>query len=185
MRENGPLLSPPGTKGGPRAVNFPGPPKNTFCPGWSHDPGQKGGPFVPGEATTRDQRAFCPWSWLHPGQKAPPYISSPRPLFQHLAFCAVDPPRRRRPELRAAPTECSAPPPRDLRAAAPRPRGAPPRPRDHRRVVAPTTARRTSLPNVPPSSSPSATRSAAPRGSTRCAASSSPTSASPLRRCRA
>ena len=41
MRENGPLLSPPGTKGGPRAVNFPGPPKNTFCPGWSHDPGQK------------------------------------------------------------------------------------------------------------------------------------------------
>ena len=46
MRENGPLLSrvvdPPGTKGGPRAGNFPGPPKNTFCPGWSHHPGQKG-----------------------------------------------------------------------------------------------------------------------------------------------
>ena len=46
MRENGPLLSrvvdPPGTKGGPRAGNFSGPPKNTFCPGWSHDPGQKG-----------------------------------------------------------------------------------------------------------------------------------------------
>src|SRR6185436_17296797 len=45
MRENGPLLSrvvdPPGTKGGPRAGNFPGPPKNTFCPKWSHDPGQK------------------------------------------------------------------------------------------------------------------------------------------------
>ena len=45
MRENGSLLSrvvdPPGTKGGPRAGNFPGPPKNTFCPGWSHDPGQK------------------------------------------------------------------------------------------------------------------------------------------------
>jgi len=45
MRENWPLLSwvvdPPGTKGGPRAGNFPGPPKNTFCPGWSHDPGQK------------------------------------------------------------------------------------------------------------------------------------------------
>ena len=45
MRANGPLLSrvvdPPGTKGGPRAGNFPGPPKNTFCPGWSHDPGQK------------------------------------------------------------------------------------------------------------------------------------------------
>ena len=45
MRENGPLLSrvvdPPETKGGPRAGNFSGPPKNTFCPGWSHDPGQK------------------------------------------------------------------------------------------------------------------------------------------------
>ena len=44
-RENGPLLSrvvdPHGTKGGPRAGNFPGPPKNTFCPGWSHNPGQK------------------------------------------------------------------------------------------------------------------------------------------------
>ena len=40
-RENEPLLSrvvdPPGTKGGPRAGNFPGPPKNTFCPGWIHD----------------------------------------------------------------------------------------------------------------------------------------------------
>ena len=45
MRENGPLLSrvvdPPGSKGGPRDRNFLGPPKNTFCPGWSHDPGQK------------------------------------------------------------------------------------------------------------------------------------------------
>ena len=48
MRENGPLLSrlvdPPGTKGRPRDGNFPGPPKNTFCPGWSHHPGQT--PFV-------------------------------------------------------------------------------------------------------------------------------------------
>ena len=34
------VVDPPGTKGGPRAGNFPGPPKNTFCPGWSHDPGQ-------------------------------------------------------------------------------------------------------------------------------------------------
>ena len=93
MRENGPLLSrvvdPPGTKGGPRAGNFPGPPKNTFCPGWSHDPGQKtllsrvvdspgtkGPPFVPGEATTRDKRAFCPGWWLHPGQKGGPPIYS-------------------------------------------------------------------------------------------------------------
>ena len=46
MRESGPLLSrvvdPPGTKGGPRAGNFPGPPKIIFSPGWSHHPGQKG-----------------------------------------------------------------------------------------------------------------------------------------------
>ena len=28
-----------------------------------------GGPFVPGESTTRDKRTFCPGSWLHPGQK--------------------------------------------------------------------------------------------------------------------
>ena len=28
-----------------------------------------GGPFVPGEATTRDKRAFCPGWWLHPGLK--------------------------------------------------------------------------------------------------------------------
>ena len=26
-------------------------------------------PFVPGESTTGDKRAFCPGSWLHPGQK--------------------------------------------------------------------------------------------------------------------
>ena len=88
MRENGPLLSrvvdPPRTKGGPRAGNFPSPPKNIFCPGWSHDPRQKAilsrvvaspgskdppPPFVPGETTTRDKRTFCPGWWLHPGQK--------------------------------------------------------------------------------------------------------------------
>ena len=82
MRENGPLLSrvedPLGTKGGPRAGNFPGPPKNTFCPGGSHDPGQnallsrvvappetkgvfgraaaRGRPLVHGGSTTRDKR---------------------------------------------------------------------------------------------------------------------------------
>src|SRR6185503_10788958 len=28
-----------------------------------------GGPFVPGEATTRDKRTFCPGWWLYPGQK--------------------------------------------------------------------------------------------------------------------
>ena len=48
-RENGPLLSrvvdPPGTKGGPRAGNFPSPSKNTFCPGWWLHPGQKRGPL--------------------------------------------------------------------------------------------------------------------------------------------
>ena len=69
MRENGPLLSrvvdPPGTKGGLRAGNFPGPPKNIFCPGWSRTRDKR--PFCPG--TTRDKRAFCPGSWLHPGQK--------------------------------------------------------------------------------------------------------------------
>ena len=28
-----------------------------------------GGPFVPGETTTRDKRTFCPGWWIHPGQK--------------------------------------------------------------------------------------------------------------------
>ena len=87
MRENGPLLSrvvdQPGSKGWPWAGDFPGLPKNTFCPGWSHDLGQKAflsrvvaspgtkapPPFVRGEARTRDKRAFCPGWWLHPGLK--------------------------------------------------------------------------------------------------------------------
>src|SRR6185312_66564 len=115
MRKNGPLLSrvvdPPGTKGGPRAGNFPGPPKNTFCPGWSYGPGQKAllsrvkpppgtkDPFVPGRGSARDKR--------------PPYISSPRPLFQHLATSAPS-------ILLAAVVPSSAPP----RPRAPR---APPR----------------------------------------------------------
>ena len=76
MRENGPLLSrvvdPPGTKGGPRAGNFSGLPKNTFCPGWWLHPGQKGllggpgkfpargPPLVPGRSTTRDKRGRFP-----------------------------------------------------------------------------------------------------------------------------
>ena len=79
MRENGPVLSrvvdPPGTKGGPRAGNFPGPPKNTFCPG----------------------------SWLHPGQKGPPYICPfflrLPPTLGHSSV--VDFPRRRCPPSRA------------------------------------------------------------------------------------
>ena len=89
------VVDPPRTKGGPRAGNFPGPPKNNFCPGWSHDPGQKTllprvvdspvvaplgtkgpPPFVPGEATTWDKRAFCPGWWLHPGQKGGPLYMS-------------------------------------------------------------------------------------------------------------
>ena len=28
-----------------------------------------GGPFVPGEATTRDKILFCPGWWIQPGQK--------------------------------------------------------------------------------------------------------------------
>ena len=80
------VVDPPGTKGGPRAGNFPGPPKNPFCPGsWLHPgqkallsrmkpppetkhPGQKvflggpgkfparGPPLVPSGSTTRDKR---------------------------------------------------------------------------------------------------------------------------------
>ena len=58
-RENGPLLSrvvdPPVTKGGPRAGNFPSPPKNTFLSWVESRPGTKG-PFVPGGDFTRDKR---------------------------------------------------------------------------------------------------------------------------------
>ena len=44
-----------------------------------------GGPFVPGEATTRDKRAFCLGWWLHPGQKAPTlYITHSSAFLQHL-----------------------------------------------------------------------------------------------------
>ena len=95
MRKNGPLLSrvvdPPETKGGLRAGNFPGPPKNTFCPEWSH----------------------------HPGQKTPPNISPfflhlPSTLGQFL-ICALcrrcpllpPPPARRRRRPRAPPTSAA------------------------------------------------------------------------------
>ena len=87
MRENGPLLSrvvdPPGTKDGPLAGNFPGPPKNTFCPGWSHDPGQKGllsrvvAPPGTKGVFGRAGKIPSPWptfspGWIyHPGQKGP------------------------------------------------------------------------------------------------------------------
>ena len=103
-RENGPLLSrvvdPPGTKGGPRAGNFPGPPKNTF---------------VPGGTTTRDKRPFCPGWWLHPGQKGDPlYMSflpppSSNTWAQFLICSAAVPERRRRPP--PSPSAARAPPP--------------------------------------------------------------------------
>ena len=147
MRENGPLLSrvvdPPGTKGGPRAGNFPGPPKNTFCLGWSHDPGQKG----------LLSRVVAP-----PGTKGPhPYISllpPPSPTLggfldlrraavvpcSHRASCSLPPPspsaaelrrpiapsvpssaiperRRRRPPSRSRAPRGRAPPPECRRAA--------------------------------------------------------------------
>ena len=60
MRENMPLLSrvvdPPGTKGGPRAGNFPGPPKITFLSRVKPPPGTKG-PFVPCREFTQDKKA--------------------------------------------------------------------------------------------------------------------------------
>ena len=166
MRENGPLLSlvvdPPGTKGGPRAGNFPGPPKNPFCPGWSHDP----------------------------GQKPPPHIFLPlAPFFQHLATSAPSillaavvpssaPPGPKAPHRRP---KSSAPPPRDPETAAtswprPPPGGRPRLVRRHR----PPRAQPGGLPR-PEDRLPEHR----PRGSTRCAASSSPTSASPVRRRRA
>ena len=104
MRENRPLLSrvvdQPGTKGGLRAGNFPGPPKNTFCPGsWLH-PGQKAppllsrvkprpgtkGPFVLGGGFTRDKReGLLSRVVAPPGTKGvfgrPEKIPSPRPIF--------------------------------------------------------------------------------------------------------
>ena len=123
MRENGPLLSrvvdPPGTKGGPRAGNFPGLPKNTICPGWSHHPGQKG----------LLSRVVAP-----PGTKGPhPYISlfpPPSPTLggfldlrraavvpsSHRASCSLPPPSSSAADLRrpssAAPSRrrCRAPP---------------------------------------------------------------------------
>ena len=85
VRENGPLLSrvvdPPGTKSGPRAGNFLGPPKNTFCPGWSHDPGQK----------ALLSRVVAP-----PGTKGGPpiYVPSSSAFLQHLGIfliCAAPP----------------------------------------------------------------------------------------------
>ena len=59
-----------------------------------------GGPFVPGEGTTRDKMPFCPGWWLHRGQKAPllsrvhpppgtkgPFVSGRGSTRDKRAFC--------------------------------------------------------------------------------------------------
>ena len=81
-----------------------------FCPGWRHQPGQKGGlgsnrdkrlrgPFVPVGATNRDKRPpFCPGWCLQPGQKA--HVPSAGPASRwirdksHLLFRAQRLPRQ-------------------------------------------------------------------------------------------
>ena len=102
-RENGPLLSrvvdPPATKGGPRAGNFPGPPKNTFCPGWSHHPGQKGllsrvvaspgtkDDFGRAEKIPSPRPTFSPGWIYHPRQKGPIFPRFPPNLmFVFVSF---------------------------------------------------------------------------------------------------
>ena len=65
-----------------------------FCPGWRHQPGQKGGllsQLVVPTGTKKGTRAFCP-GWIHqPGQKALAPLSpslSPRPSHSaHLFSC--------------------------------------------------------------------------------------------------
>jgi hypothetical protein len=86
MRKNRPILSrmvdPLGTKGGPRAWNFPGPPKNTFCPG----------------------------SWLHSGQKAPT-PTSPFFLPSSPTLCGFLDLRRTAAVPCSYRASCSPPPP--------------------------------------------------------------------------
>ena len=132
-RENGPLLSrvvhPPGTKGGPRAGNFPGPPKNPFCPGWSHHPGQKvllsrvvvspgtkGGAFCPGCSHHPGQKVLLSRVVASPGTKGPPHIFPsflPPSPFLPPAVRSPAPPTARAP--RAPPPSTSPPraPPRE------------------------------------------------------------------------
>ena len=164
-RENGPLLSrvvdPPGTKGGPRAGNFPGPPKNTFCPGWSHDPGQK---------------ALLSRVVAAPGTKDPPiYLPSSSAFPQHCQFliCALCrrrpllplPPARRCRRPRAPPTSAK----RGRAARAPLPHRAASSPFEllpasavvrHRR---PPPASPVPSPSAPSSSSSPSRRRAPPR----------------------
>ena len=113
MRENGPLLSrvvdPPGTKGGPRAGKFPGPPKNTFCPGCSHHPGQKPilSRVVASPGTKGPPIYFLASSLLRPSSLPPsvPLLPPPLELPEHRRR------RRRRPEPRRASPRHRAPPP--------------------------------------------------------------------------
>jgi len=56
--------------GGSRTAAAPGADEKPSVRGRAKEEGNIwGGPFVPGESTTRDKRTFCPGSWLHPGQK--------------------------------------------------------------------------------------------------------------------
>ena len=91
MRENGPLLSrvvdPPGTKGGPRAGNFPGQPKNPFCPGWWLHPGEKATPFFGRAGKIPSPRPTFSPGWIyHPGQKEPVFPHSRQILCLFLFF---------------------------------------------------------------------------------------------------
>ena len=155
-RENGPLLSrvvdPPGTKGGPRVGNFPGPPKNTFCPGWSHDPRQKALLFRVVAAPGTKAPPLCP-EWSHdPGQKAPilymcaPCSSSPNTWFLDLrcfsaaasAISAAPPP----PHPPSATTQITG-------TVVARPRAVA-RPHSRRTVAPPRARAAPSLPSPPP-----------------------------------
>ena len=134
-----------------------------------------GGPFVPGESTTRDKRTFCPGSWLHPGQKGPPiYVAQPPPFSNTWVFsdlrCAtvVSHPRlllrrcpRAPPELRRlhTPAASNDDPARPLT-------GAPPSPAPCHLVFAAPA----STPRAPSSSPPPAASTARRRAATLSAA---------------
>ena len=96
------VVDPPGTKGGLRAGNFPGPPKNTFCPEWSHHPGQKPPPEL-----------RCPTARCRP--------RAPLSPFELLPANAVV--RHRRPQTTSTVPSLSAP----SSSSSPSRRRAPPR----------------------------------------------------------
>ena len=101
MRENRPLLSrvvdPPGTKGGPWAGNFPGPPKIIFSPGWSHHPGQKAllsrvmappgtkGIFGRAGQIPSPRPTFSP-RWIYHPDKRGPFSLIPAKSFVYFLF---------------------------------------------------------------------------------------------------